>query len=53
VVSRCGDTRTEADFRDFITTLFRARPGHRSYPIVLDQLNTHNSESLVGLTAEP
>lgn len=52
VFAHCGDTRTAADFRDFIAALIRTHPGYRTYHIVLDQLNTHKSESLVRLTAE-
>lgn len=48
----CNPTRKEADFVSFIKALLEARPGYRKYHIVLDNLNTHLSESLVCLVAE-
>jgi len=48
---RCGDTRTEEDFVRFVEDILAAHPGFRTYHIVLDQLNTHKSESLVRFTA--
>lgn len=51
VQAHCGDTRTEEDFSQFIEGLLQRHPGYRVYHIVLDQLNTHKSESLVRLTA--
>ena len=51
VFAHCGDTRTEADFCRFIEDLIQSHPGYRTYPIVLDQLNTPKSEALVRLTA--
>ncbi len=47
VHARCGETRTEKDFADFIDELLRAHLGYRVHHIVLDQLNTHKSEALV------
>ncbi len=47
VHSQCGDTRTEADFCDFIAALVETNPDYGVYHIVCDQLNTHKSESLV------
>lgn len=51
VQAHCGDTRTEEDFSQFIEGLLQRHRGYRVYHIVLDQLNTHKSESLVRLTA--
>ncbi len=48
----CNPTRKEVDFVCFIKALLEARPGFRKYHIVLDNLNTHLSESLVRLVAE-
>lgn len=47
VIVHCGDTRTEADFADFIESVIQETPGFRVYHFVLDQLNTHKSETLV------
>lgn len=51
VYAQCGDTRTEADFSQFIETLIAQHPGYRVYHFVLDQLNTHKSETLVRTAA--
>ena len=48
----CGDTRTEEDFAIFIKRLIDSNPGYKTYHFVLDQLNTHKSETLVRLTAQ-
>lgn len=47
VYAHCGDTRTEADFSCFIETLVERNPGFKTYHFVMDQLNTHKSETLV------
>ncbi len=52
VQATCGETRTEEDFTRFIRQLIETNPGYENYHIVLDQLNTHKSESLVRFTAE-
>jgi hypothetical protein len=46
-----GDTRTEEDFARFIAWVVQTPPGYRLYHFVLDQLNTHKSETLVRTTA--
>ena len=46
----CGDTRTEEDFSRFVEHLIGQHPGYRIYHFVLDQLNTHKSETLVRTT---
>lgn len=43
----CGDTRTEEDFARFIKRLIEKTPGYKRHHFVLDQLNTHKSETLV------
>lgn len=43
----CGETRTEADFSRFIEQLIEQHPDYRTYHFVVDQLNTHKSETLV------
>lgn len=48
----CGDTRTEQDWAHFIKRLIQQNPGYEVYHIVLDQLNTHKSETLVCTIAE-
>ena len=51
VYAHCGDRRTEADFSWFIEALIQQHPGYKTYHFVLDQLNTHKSETLVRATA--
>ena len=48
----CGDTRTEADFASFIEWVIQQHSGFSVYHFVLDQLNTHKSETLVRTTAK-
>jgi len=48
----CGDTRKEDDFARFISRLVLENPKYKVYHFVLDQLNTHKSETLVRLTAQ-
>lgn len=50
VTGMCGESRTEKDFSRFIAHLIAPHPGYRTYPFVLDQLNTHKSETLVRIT---
>lgn len=52
VCARCGDTRTEADFAGFIEWVIQQHPGFSVHHFVLDQLNTHKSETLVRITAK-
>ncbi len=47
----CQDTRTEEDFSQFIENIIAENQGYKTYHIVLDQLNTHKSETLVRLVA--
>lgn len=48
----CGDTRKENDFSSFIENTIRDNPQYKKYHFVLDQLNTHKSETLVRLVAK-
>ena len=52
VQSICQDTRKEEDFAHFIERLLLKNQGYKTYHIVLDQLNTHKSETLVRLVAK-
>lgn len=47
----CGDTRKEEDFALFIQNTIEDNPNYKKYHFVLDQLNTHKSETLVYLVA--
>ncbi len=46
-----GDTRTEEDFAHYIGWVIQHNPGYRTHHFVLDQLNTHKSETLVRTAA--
>jgi putative transposase len=52
IQATCQDTRTEEDFAHFIAHLLLENPDYKTYHIVLDQLNTHKSETLVRLVAK-
>ncbi len=43
----CLDTRTEVDFVNSVKHIISGNPGFSVYHFVVDQLNTHKSESLV------
>ena len=47
-----GDTRTEADYADFLDRILSNSPAGTRFEIVCDNLNTHLSESIVRLTAK-
>ena len=51
VAPSCGPTRTEADFVEHITHTVTSDPTATGWHIVVDQLNTHKSESLVRYVA--
>ena len=51
VHAACGDTRKEEDFASFIQNTIEENPNYKKYHFVLDQLNTHKSETLVHLVA--
>lgn len=48
----CNPTRKEMDFVDLIDDCIEKNPGKNKYHFVLDNLNTHQSESLVCYVAE-
>jgi putative transposase len=48
----CGDSRTEQDFAKNIRQLLESDPEANKWNLILDCLNTHQSESLVRLVAE-
>lgn len=48
----CGPTRTERDFLAHLQALIATDPQAKRWHIVCDQLNTHQSESLVRWVAE-
>jgi transposase len=51
VQALCRPTRTEADFLEFIDAVVQAHPQAQRFNFVLDNLNTHQSESLVRYVA--
>jgi len=51
VKALCRPTRTETDFVDLVDSLVQAQPQARKFTFVLDNLNTHQSESLVRYVA--
>jgi len=48
----CGPTRTEADFLSHVEAVIASEPTVRRWHFVVDNLNTHCSESLVRLVAK-
>jgi putative transposase len=48
----CGDSRTEQDFAQNIRKILESDPDAKKWNLILDCLNTHQSESLVRLVAE-
>jgi transposase len=48
----CGDSRTEVDFLLNIRQLIETEPDTKKWHLIMDCLNTHQSESLVRLVAE-
>ena len=48
----CGDSRTEQDFTQNIRKLLESDPNANKWNLIMDCLNTHQSESLVCLVAE-
>lgn len=47
----CGDTRTEEDFVLHIRRIIESEPDVKKWNLIMDCLNTHQSESLVLLVA--
>ena len=52
VIPSCGPTRTEADFADHIRRTVEADPTAPKWHFVTDNLNTHQSETLVRYVAQ-
>jgi len=52
VTPSCGPTRTEADFADHIRRTVEADPAAPKWHFVVDNLNTHQSETLVRYVAQ-
>jgi hypothetical protein len=52
VLGECRDSRTEEDFVEFITSIREKSPDQKQYKLIVDNLNTHKSESLVRYVAE-
>ncbi len=52
VIGQVRDTRSEKDFVDLIDTLVQAQPQATKVHFVADNLNTHQSESLVRYVAQ-
>ncbi|WP_244945000.1 transposase [Nostoc sphaeroides] len=48
----CGDSRTEADYLLNIRRIIESDPNAKKWHLIMDCLNTHQSESLVRLVAE-
>ncbi|MDB9452039.1 transposase [Dolichospermum circinale] len=48
----CGDTRTKFDFSQHIRRTIESDPNAQKWNLIMDCLNTHQSESLVRLVAE-
>jgi len=49
---RCGDSRNEQDFAHNIRQVIESDPDAKKWNLIMDCLNTHQSESLVRLVAE-
>ncbi len=52
VTPLCGPTRTEADFAEHICQTVAADPTAKKWHFVVDNLNTHQSETLVRYVAQ-
>jgi transposase len=48
----CGDSRTEADYLFNICRVIESDPNAKKWHLIMDCLNTHQSESLVRLVAQ-
>ncbi len=48
----CGDSRNEQDFAQNIREVIESDPDAKKWNLIMDCLNTHQSESLVRLVAE-
>jgi putative transposase len=52
VVPNCGDSRTESDYLFNIRQIIESDPNAKKWHLIMDCLNTHQSESLVLLVAD-
>jgi hypothetical protein len=52
IAANCSDTRTEADLTLHIRRMIETDPDATKWHLIMDCLNTHQSESLVRLVAE-
>lgn len=52
VTPSCGPTRTEADFAEHIRRTVEADPAATKWHFIVDNLNTHQSETLVRYVAQ-
>ena len=52
VYGEIGETRTEEDFVRFVTNLIASESNETKWHLVMDNLNTHVSESMVRLVAQ-
>ncbi len=52
VLPTCSDTRTEVDFTVHVRRTIETNPDAKKWHLIMDCLNTHQSESLVRLVAE-
>lgn len=52
VFGQVGDSRTEKDFAQYLRTLVGRTPAVRRWHLVVDNLNTHQSEAVVRLVAQ-
>lgn len=52
IMGSVGETRTEQDFAEFLNRLFHQEPNQTQWHLVMDNLNTHCSESVVRLVAQ-
>lgn len=47
-----NETRTEADFKNWLTVMIESDPSAKQWHFVMDRLNTHMSESAVKIVAD-
>ncbi|MGB3757288.1 MAG: transposase [Rivularia sp. (in: cyanobacteria)] len=52
IYPNCGDSRNEQDFAQNIRQLVESDPDVKKWNLIMDCLNTHQSETLVRLVAE-
>ena len=52
VTGAVGDTRTEADYGRFLNQLIESQPADSEWEFIMDNLNTHKSETVVKIIAQ-